>query len=391
MTGAVGAARLAVSWCLVSCLLHSSGGHGRLYEPPGRSSAWRYGFSVPRNDDDHALNCGGFSRQWVQNSGRCGICGDAWDLAQPRPNEAGGMYGRGEIVRTYAANASIPVGIELTANHRGFFEMRICPLNSNARPATQRCLDRYKLQLADGGGVRYYPQPAWNGKIQLRYKLPAALTCRQCVLQWRYVAGNNWGTCANGTEGIGCGPQEEFRACADVSVIDENGVFDETRYDWAESELGGSVPEGEAALIAETVAAVVLGVLGVVVFFGAVCCWIFLISNPTLTRGGKLAKPSETRPTTDTSAIYEVSSSDGSTGSRTAPQFAGDEASPEPPVAPRRKRAGRLAPVEEPEEATTQGGDEAWSSRSTPVLEISRPTQVTVNGVAVVPDPIPEA
>ena len=27
------------------------------------------------------------------------------------------------------------------------------------------------------------------------------------MLQWRYVAGNNWGTCENGTGAIGCGKQ----------------------------------------------------------------------------------------------------------------------------------------------------------------------------------------
>ncbi|XP_045112765.1 uncharacterized protein LOC123505481, partial [Portunus trituberculatus] len=36
--------------------------------------------------------------------------------------------------------------------------------------------------------------------------------------QWRYVSGNNWGVCEDGTGAIGCGPQEEFRACADVAI-----------------------------------------------------------------------------------------------------------------------------------------------------------------------------
>ncbi|XP_068250185.1 alpha-amylase-like [Palaemon carinicauda] len=37
-------------------------------------------------------------------------------------------------------------------------------------------------------------------------------------LQWRYVAGNNWGICPDGSGSLGCGPQEEFRACADVAI-----------------------------------------------------------------------------------------------------------------------------------------------------------------------------
>lgn len=42
--------------------------------------------------------------------------------------------------------------------------------------------------------------------------------CEHCVIQWRYIAGNNWGTCSNGTTGMGCGHQEEFRACADIAI-----------------------------------------------------------------------------------------------------------------------------------------------------------------------------
>lgn len=39
--------------------------------------------------------------QWQRNGGKCGVCGDAWHLPSPRPNEAGGVYGRGIIVRKY--------------------------------------------------------------------------------------------------------------------------------------------------------------------------------------------------------------------------------------------------------------------------------------------------
>ena len=33
--------------------------HGRLVEPPSRSSMWRYGFSTPANYNDNQLYCGG--------------------------------------------------------------------------------------------------------------------------------------------------------------------------------------------------------------------------------------------------------------------------------------------------------------------------------------------
>lgn len=46
------------------------------------------------------------------------------------------------------------------------------------------------------------------------------LECANCVLQWRYIAGNNWGMCPDGTGAVGCGAQEEFRACADINIGD---------------------------------------------------------------------------------------------------------------------------------------------------------------------------
>jgi len=30
-------------------------------DPPGRSTAWRAGFSTPANYDDNGLNCGGYN------------------------------------------------------------------------------------------------------------------------------------------------------------------------------------------------------------------------------------------------------------------------------------------------------------------------------------------
>jgi hypothetical protein len=37
-------------------------GHGRLMEPPSRSTAFRFGFATPHNYNDNQLSCGGY---WV--------------------------------------------------------------------------------------------------------------------------------------------------------------------------------------------------------------------------------------------------------------------------------------------------------------------------------------
>ena len=143
----------------------------------------------------------------------------------------------------------VQVRIELTANHMGHFEFRLCPNNNPAKPATQTCLDRlpnnktsskligfkekniaannllirYLLEQSNGVGPRYFPGPGnrvFETQYQVLFKilnhfgfetqdqfwskffiflsltcfqLPKDLTCVQCVFQWRYIAANNWG------------------------------------------------------------------------------------------------------------------------------------------------------------------------------------------------------
>ena len=79
--------------------------------------------------------------QWVLNGGKCGICGDRWDVT-PRPHEVGGRYANGIVTRTYEESSVIQVVVDLTAAHRGYFEFRICPTNNRKVEATQACLDR---------------------------------------------------------------------------------------------------------------------------------------------------------------------------------------------------------------------------------------------------------
>ncbi|KAH8379369.1 hypothetical protein KR009_004444, partial [Drosophila setifemur] len=202
-------------------LVHTCDGHGRLIEPPSRASAWRYGFQTVPDYNDHELYCGGFTRQWRRNGGKCGECGDAWDMPEPRPHENGGQWGQGVIVRRYLPKSEMTIRVELTASHMGYFEFRLCP-KPNAK---QACLDQNLLRILGGSpsqpsptdlDTRFYPR---NGSriYEIKTQLPE-FTCDQCVLQWKYVAGNNWGTCSDGNGAVGCGPQEEFRACSDIAM-----------------------------------------------------------------------------------------------------------------------------------------------------------------------------
>ncbi|XP_055850562.1 uncharacterized protein LOC129915123 [Episyrphus balteatus] len=214
---------------IVVCLLFTAfctlfttcSGHGRLIEPPSRASAWRYGFQTPPDYNDHELYCGGFTRQWKGNDGKCGECGDAWNMPEPRPHEYGGKWGQGVIVRRYNPGSEMVIRVELTASHMGYFEFRLCP----EPKAKQDCLDKNLLTVLGGSPAmpipedlttRFYPR---NGSriYEIKAQLPD-MKCNHCVLQWRYIAGNNWGMCDNGVGAVGCGPQEEFRACSDIAI-----------------------------------------------------------------------------------------------------------------------------------------------------------------------------
>ncbi|KAK4314470.1 hypothetical protein Pmani_014175 [Petrolisthes manimaculis] len=187
-----------------------------MLEPPSRASAWRLGWSTPIDYNDNEGFCGGFSHQYSVNEGKCGICGDPWD-ANPRQHEApDGEYATGTLVRQYTQGQILTLTIDITANHMGHFEVRICP--DPHVEATQQCFDQHQLCLADGSGNNFNITSE-VGLHTTHYLLPPTLTCQHCVLQWRYVTGNSWGVCEDGTGAVGCGDQEEFRACADLTVL----------------------------------------------------------------------------------------------------------------------------------------------------------------------------
>ncbi|XP_057653302.1 uncharacterized protein LOC130892086 [Diorhabda carinulata] len=199
-------------------------GHGRMMEPPARNSMWRFGFPNPVNYNDNELFCGGYAVQWEQNEGKCGICGDAYHIEQPRPHEAGGIYAKGIISRHFSVGQNIDIEIELTANHYGRFEILLCPNNNPKQEATQSCFDRFPLYLNNRETSYIIPE---NGKkkavFRYQVRLPPYITCTQCVLQWTYYTGNQWGMCPNGTQAQGCGKSETFRNCADVAIHSSSG------------------------------------------------------------------------------------------------------------------------------------------------------------------------
>lgn len=196
-----------------------STGHGRLMDPPARNSMWRFGFTNPINYNDNEVFCGGFATQFGQNDGKCGICGDSYDDPSPQLHETGGNFGNEVITKTYVMGAVVDIEVELTANHKGHFMLKVCPVAAGRREATQECLDKHPLTQLDGATEFPIYETPHSLQLQRKVKLPEGLVCSRCVLQWTWRSANSWGQCKNGTAGLGCGPQETFRNCADVRIV----------------------------------------------------------------------------------------------------------------------------------------------------------------------------
>ncbi|XP_061194239.1 uncharacterized protein LOC133202437 [Saccostrea echinata] len=203
--------------------------HGYLKDPPARGTMWRQGWDTPENYNDNQLFCGGKQHQHLTNGGKCGVCGDPYEMPQPRDNEGGGKYSSGVISKCYKKTSSfIEVKVQLTANHLGYFEFRLCEHNDPFTPVTQECLDEHVLTLHNGGGTRYYVAPE-NGEYTVELLLPEDIQCNQCVLQWKYNTGNSWG-CEGELCGLGYGDQEQFYGCSDISVLESCENFDHYQY-----------------------------------------------------------------------------------------------------------------------------------------------------------------
>jgi len=199
--------------------------HGYLSEPVARSSAWLVDPSFRECCSYYShmeMFCGGLAHQWNNNGGKCGICGEPYDRPVKLFEKGGQMY-KGTSVKTYQQGQQIDVKVMLTANHKGYFEFRLC--NVDATPssdATQACLDRGLLTMANSDSTKFRDLDKYGtGLITVRVQLPSNVACRHCVFQWKYTTGNNWGTDPiTGQSGLGFGIENEtFMGCADITIV----------------------------------------------------------------------------------------------------------------------------------------------------------------------------
>lgn len=190
-----------------------------MWEPPGRGTEWRKNEwpieEAQKDYNDMETYCGGKGVQWNQNGGKCGVCGDNWADPEPREHEDGGKFDTEIVSRTYLSGQVVELQPEVTANHYGFIEFRLCARNDRSTKLTQDCFQ----SLYNVKGEKQFNIGSAKGKLKFKIQLPA-VKCEMCVIQWLYSAGNDWGDCGNGTSANGCSKTpEQFYACANVAII----------------------------------------------------------------------------------------------------------------------------------------------------------------------------
>ncbi|CAF2122164.1 unnamed protein product [Rotaria magnacalcarata] len=205
--------------------LSSINGHGYLFDPVARSSAWLIDPSFKEccaYSSHMEMFCGGVGQQWITNGGKCGICGEPYDRAIKLFEKGGAKY-TGKIVKTYNQGEQIDVQVKLSANHQGYFEFRLCNVdNTPDSDATQECLDRYLLTIVNTDSTKYRDVTKHGSDtITVRVQLPPDVSCHHCVFQWKYTTGNNWGRdSATNKSGPGLGRENEtFMGCSDITIL----------------------------------------------------------------------------------------------------------------------------------------------------------------------------
>eukprot|EP00933_Yihiella_yeosuensis_P078922 TRINITY_DN908_c0_g1_i4.p1 TRINITY_DN908_c0_g1~~TRINITY_DN908_c0_g1_i4.p1 ORF type:complete len:442 (-),score=78.17 TRINITY_DN908_c0_g1_i4:285-1610(-) len=292
-------------------LLLRSFGHSYLAQPASRNLLQH----VEGNEDcPHCLQGGGPGNVMKRGGGvwptrlapkSHGLCGDPGQGKPNPPTLADEKYLRpGHVVSVYQPGEIAEFHIVVSTHHQGHYEFRICDkaLDGNALNSAaegQACLDQWVLHRAapaadcvvnDARGdcqpidpkhpERWYLPPAgsqtqtasanWTDSMAptypsatethvMRYKIPEALRCTHCTLQWYWSSGNtclydgdyfdyfrslstlgwsvrewspyvleSWANCGNtcchseSSPGAGDGSfGEEFWNCADIAVVQE--------------------------------------------------------------------------------------------------------------------------------------------------------------------------
>ncbi|KAG0718230.1 hypothetical protein GWK47_007799 [Chionoecetes opilio] len=177
---------------LLLALLSQTQGHMSLQEPPARNVLWRMGYShLPPHLDDDYLICS------QEPHAPCPPCGDPAGHRDPgRTKEAAsGPRGSSAGPTLWDRKAQrIPVEVNVTNNHGGLLEFRLCPHDDPGKPVDQHCLDQYPLEIVGQKSravklsAPHHAQYNSQEMVTVEVKLPVGITCDQCVLQMSNTA-----------------------------------------------------------------------------------------------------------------------------------------------------------------------------------------------------------
>ena len=147
-----------------------------------------------RQTDPVSCPCqdGFYQEMSLNDPGTGGFCGGV--QAGDSRFSAGGLFAKGQVVKTYTAGETIPIKvcllscraiaprcgfetccaprpcilrhttmmqIQIWTNHWGYFQLRLCPLSSSSTSAekaelTEACLNKHALPLSGGQGSKYW-------------------------------------------------------------------------------------------------------------------------------------------------------------------------------------------------------------------------------------------
>ena len=96
--------------------------------------------------------------------------------------------------------------MDIVANHYGFFELRLCQNDEPMKKVTQDCFDKNLLLIYNNNfnnnpllseeekkllnqrmnDYKYFLPSKKTDKYTVTAQLPIGVTCKSCVLQWKY-------------------------------------------------------------------------------------------------------------------------------------------------------------------------------------------------------------
>ena len=111
--------------------------HGQLWKPASRNTAWRVGFNTPADYNDMETHCGGAHFDALTPR-TCNICGGPPGTGK----NVRDRYATGTITAEYRSGGTIALKYKATANHKGYFLVKLCVSNTLKHVPPQSCFDK---------------------------------------------------------------------------------------------------------------------------------------------------------------------------------------------------------------------------------------------------------